>query len=179
LYCSTRLRAGGARHAFAAFDLRRKWARTRCLPLARGAFGVRWVNAANTSSTACITAGARNSERPFTRPQRRCGHHCGVGVPDLPLRSHAEILSRTRSIRNSPLGSVSRPTPGGFVIPNPLPAVNPALMRCHPASTPLWVFCTLRIEAFDRPHRTKLARPDVRLLLTLRRVSLSITLRID
>ena len=100
---------------------------------------------------------------------------CSRPAPSFPRRN----FSRTRSIRNSPLGSVSRPTPGGFVIPNPFPAVNPALMRRHPASTPLWVFCTLRIEAFDRPHRTKLSQPDVRLLLTLRRVSLSITLRID
>jgi hypothetical protein len=45
------------------------------------------------------------------------------------------------------------------------PRRSPALLRCHPASTPLQVFSTLRIEAFNRLHHNKLALPDARLFL--------------
>jgi len=66
--------------------------------------------------------GAGIPERPFTRPQRRFRHHCGVNVPGLPLQFHVRDASRTRSIESSPPDSVSKPKPGEFVTFNPLPA---------------------------------------------------------
>src|SRR5579863_9416138 len=46
-------------------------------------------------------AGAGNSERPFARPQRRFRHHYEVNAPDLRLRFHAGVSSRTRSTESS------------------------------------------------------------------------------
>jgi len=78
-----------------------------------------------------------------------------------------------------PLGSVSKPIPGEFFTFDPLSApISGAPAMPSGLHSPSG-FSTLRIEAFNRLHRNKLASPDARLFFAPRSALFRFSLRIN
>ena len=100
-------------------------------------------------------------------------------LPTCSFASTPVFLCEPVRPKAPPLGSVSKPKPGEFFTLDPLSApISGAPVMSSGLHSPSG-FSTLRIKAFNRLHRNKLASPDARLSFAPRRALFRFSLRID
>jgi hypothetical protein len=126
-------------------------------------FGARRVNAKNASSSpaSCRSRKLGTAFRsPVTTLSPPLRGQRSRPAPSLPRRCFFAYPLDQRLLRSVRFRSRNRANSSPSTR---CPRRSPALLRCHPISTPLQVACTFRIKAFNRLHRNKLASPDARL----------------
>jgi hypothetical protein len=165
--------------ACSAFDPRPDAAESNVSHSPATPFGAHRVNAKNASST-LATCRSRKLGTAFRSPVTTLSPPLrgqrSRPAPSLPRRSFFANPFDRRLLRSVRFRSRNRANSSPSTR---CPRRSPALLRCHPISTPLEVYSTLRIKAFNRLHHNKPASPDARLSFAPRSALFRFSLRIN